>query len=225
MDNQQIQLVYRVQEVHEHCIRQLRFSPCKLLLISCAEQLCFWNVTHMRNNQVERHHQQRRSRRHKLHSATPEEDAVDAAPIAFDMDEDSPFAAGDFFPERQTAAEVPLWRNKRGNAIRPELLACIKFVGNEARQFFTDAKFSQFYAIDDEGVYYHLQLLELSRLHPPEPDLQELSERSLEKIASLQYEDLKDLRIIESPLPEDEDNAGADVVGNLCPVQEAATTS
>ncbi|KAH8375317.1 hypothetical protein KR200_007945, partial [Drosophila serrata] len=215
LDNQQIQLVYRVQDVHEHCIRQLRFSPCKLLLISCAEQLCFWNVTHMRNNQVERHQQQRRSRRHKLHSATPEEDAVDAAPIAFDMDEDSPFAAREFFPERQTPADVPLWRNKRGNAIRPELLACIKFVGNEARQFFTDAKFSQFYAIDDEGVYYHLQLLELSRLHPPEPDLQDISDRSLEKIASMQYEDLKDLRIIESPLPDDDDNVGADVVGNL----------
>ncbi|XP_017024531.1 uncharacterized protein Dark [Drosophila kikkawai] len=225
LDNQQIQLVYRVQEVHEHCIRQLRFSPCKLLLISCAEQLCFWNVTHMRNNQVERHQQQRRSRRHKLHSATPEEDAVDAAPIAFDMDEDSPFAAREFFPERQTPAEVPLWRNKRGNAIRPELLACIKFVGNEARQFFTDAKFSQFYAIDDEGVYYHLQLMELSRFHPPEPDIQELSDRSLEKIVSMQYEDLKDLRIIESPLPDDDDNAGADVVGNLDPVQDAATST
>jgi len=208
-----VQLIYSIQEVHQHCIRQLRFSPCKLLLISCAEQLCFWNVTHMRNNQMERQQNQRRSRRHKLHSVT-QEDAVDAAPIGPDIDVDLTFVAREFISESRE--EVALWRNKRGNAIRPELLACIKFVGNEASQFFTDAQFSHFYAIDDEGVYYHLQLLELSRLHPPpEPDPVEITDHSLEEIEDLQYVDLKDLRILESPLDLDEDNEGADVVGNL----------
>ncbi|XP_032571483.1 uncharacterized protein LOC6609536 isoform X2 [Drosophila sechellia] len=157
VENRKVQLIYSIEKVHEHCIRQLRFSPCKLLLVSCAEQLCFWNVTHMRNNQLEREQKQRRSRRHKQHSVT-QEDAVDAAPIAADIDEDVTFVADEFHPVNRETAE--LWRNKRGNAIRPELLACVKFVGNEARQFFTDAKFSQFYAIDDEGVYYHLQLLD-----------------------------------------------------------------
>ncbi|XP_016929946.2 uncharacterized protein Dark [Drosophila suzukii] len=213
LDNRQVQLIYSIQEVHQHCIRQLRFSPCKLLLISCAEQLCFWNVTHMRNNQMERQRNQRRSRRHKLHSVT-QEDAVDAAPIGPDIDVDLTFVAREFISESRE--EVALWRNKRGNAIRPELLACIKFVGNEASQFFTDAQFSHFYAIDDEGVYYHLQLLELSRLHPPpEPDPVEITDHSLEEIEDLQYVDLKDLRILESPLDLDEDNEGADVVGNL----------
>nr|XP_044249139.1 uncharacterized protein LOC108057150 [Drosophila takahashii] len=215
LDNRQVQLIYSIREVHDQCIRQLRFSPSKLLLISCAEQLCFWNVTHMRNNQMERDHNQRRSRRHKLHSVT-QEDAVDAAPIAGpDIDIDLTFVAREFISESRE--DLDLWRNKRGNAIRPELLACIKFVGNGASQFFTDAKFSHFYAIDDEGVYYHLQLLELSRLHPPpEPDPLEISD--LEEIEELQYEDLKDLRILESPLAvQDEDNEGADVVGNLVP--------
>ncbi|KAH8401389.1 hypothetical protein KR009_005101 [Drosophila setifemur] len=210
VDGRQIQLIYSIREVHEHCIRQLRFSPCKLLLISCAEQLCFWNVTHMRNNQVERRQNQRRSRRHKIHSVT-QEDAVDAAPIASDSDAESPFTARQSLSEKQ--AEVELWRNKRGNAVRPELLACIKFVGNESSQFFTDASFSQFYAIDDEGVYYHLQLLELSRFHPPEPDLEKITDRSLEQIGDLRYDEY--LRIIESPLSQNEDNEGADVVGNL----------
>ncbi|KAI8039647.1 uncharacterized protein LOC128254462 [Drosophila gunungcola] len=233
LENRQVHLIYSIHEVHQHCIRQLRFSPCKLLLISCAEQLCFWNVTHMRNNQMERAQNQRRSRRHKLHSVT-QEDAVDAAPIGPDVDVDPVFIAREFLSESREEA-VALWRNKRGNAIRPELLACIKFVGNEARQFFTDAKFSHFYAIDDEGVYYHLQLMELSRLHPPpqlDPHPVEISDRSLD----LQYEDLKDLRIIESPLDQDVDNEGADVVGNLVlqkasqvdeppPVQEEGTSS
>ncbi|EDX07439.1 GD11239 [Drosophila simulans] len=204
VENRKVQLIYSIEEVHEHCIRQLRFSPCKLLLVSCAEQLCFWNVTHMRNNQLEREQKQRRSRRHKQHSVT-QEDAVDAAPIAADIDEDVTFVADDFHPVNRETAE--LWRNKRGNAIRPELLACVKFVGNEARQFFTDAKFSQFYAIDDEGVYYHLQLLELSRLQPP-PDPITLEIEN-------QYEDLKNLRILDSPLMQDSDSEGADVVGNL----------
>ncbi|EDW92203.2 uncharacterized protein LOC6531700 [Drosophila yakuba] len=204
VEHGQVQLIYSIQEVHERCIRQLRFSPCKQLLVSCAEQLCFWNVTHMRNNQMEREQKQRRSRRHKKHSVT-HEDAVDAAPIAPDIDIDLTFVAHEFQPGSRETAE--LWRNKRGNAIRPELLACIKFVGNEARQFFTDAQFSHFYAIDDEGVYYHLQLLELSRLQPPpEPDPVEIAD---------QYEDLKNLRILDSPLMQDADNEGADVVGNL----------
>ncbi|XP_017049734.1 uncharacterized protein LOC108093889 [Drosophila ficusphila] len=224
LEDRQIELIYSIQEVHEHCIRQLRFSPCKLLLISCAEQLCFWNVTHMRNNQIERQQNQRRSRRHKQHNVT-QGDAVDAAPIGPDMDIDPSFIAREFLSE--TRDEMVLWRNKRGNAIRPELLACIKFVGNEAHQFFTDAKFSHFYVIDDEGVYYHLQLLELNRLHPPpEPDPVEITDHPLEEIHDLQYEDLKDLRIIESAFAEDEADEGADVVGNLileknCKVKDA----
>ncbi|XP_016988812.1 uncharacterized protein LOC108051272 [Drosophila rhopaloa] len=202
LENREVQLIYSIHKVHQHCIRQLLFSPCNLLLISCAEQLCFWNVTHMRNNQMERKQSQRRSRRHKLHSVT-QEDAVDAAPIGVYMEVDPAFIAREFLAESPEV--VALWRNKRGNAIRPELLACIKFVGNEARRFFTNAKFSHFYAIDDEGVYYHLQLLESSRLHPPpEPDPVE--------ICDLQYEDR---RIIESPIAQNVDDEGADVVGNL----------
>ncbi|XP_022226249.2 uncharacterized protein LOC111076673 [Drosophila obscura] len=216
-----IQLVYSIKGVHEHCIRQLRFSPCKLLLVSCAEQLCFWNVTYMRNNQVEQR-AIRRSRRHRQHSVT-HEDAVDAAPIVSDMSElePPPFVAYSRQPVRDTQPESELWRNKRGNAIRPELLACIKFVGNEAKQFFTDAKFSQFYAIDDEGVYYHLQLLQAK--HPPSGSTSDLE--IAERLASeMQYANLADIRIIDPTLTIGDgiDDPGADVVGDFQP--EPSTT-
>lgn len=192
-------------------IRQLRFSPCKLLLISCAEQLCFWNVTHMRNNQGEQRPNQSRSRRIKLHSV-PHEDAVDAAPIASDSDAEPPSSLPrQSFADSQREAE--LWLNKRGNADRPELLACIKFVGNEASQFFTDSTFSKFYVIDDEGVYYHLMLLDPSRLRLPEQSLEKITDRSLDQIGDLQYEEY--LRIIESPASQTEESEGADVVGDL----------
>ncbi|KAH8284541.1 hypothetical protein KR018_004010 [Drosophila ironensis] len=226
LDGGQFQLIYSIQEVHERPIRQLRFSPCKLLLISCAEQLCFWNVTHMRNNQVERRQKQRRSRRHKLHSV-PQGDAVDAAPIASDSEVETSFVAHQSLQALHHPigpTEVDLWRNKRGNADRPELLACIKFVGNEARQFYTDSRFSKFYTIDDEGVYYHLQLLDVG--HPPLPDDEaevdfgEISDRSLDQIGDLQYEEY--LRIVGSPLCQSEDGEGADVVGNIFPEKLAS---
>ncbi|XP_017148980.1 uncharacterized protein LOC108159879 [Drosophila miranda] len=221
-----IQLVYSIKEVHEQCITQLRFSPCKLLLISCGEQLCFWNVTHMRNNQIESQLAIRRSRRHRMHSVT-QEDAVDAAPIVSDMSEPPPFVSHLHQPVRDTQPEVDLWRNKRGNAIRPELLACIKFVGNKASQFFTDAKFSQFYSIDDEGVYYHLQLLETNPHMPPSGSsmhLQMAERLASEMISDMQYANLADIRIIDPPLTIGGiDDEGADVVGDLQP--ESSATS
>ncbi|XP_017078805.1 uncharacterized protein LOC108112924 [Drosophila eugracilis] len=205
LDNRQVQLIYSINNVHKHCIRQLTFSPCKLVLISCAEQLCFWNVTHMRNNQIDRDQSHRRSRRHRLHSV--DQDDVDASRIRSESYSDLSFVTCEFLSESRE--EVFLWQNKRGNAIRPELLACIKFVGNGASQFFVDDNCSRFYAIDNEGVYYNLQVLQLSRFDPPpEPD-------PVEEIEKLQY-DLKDLRILESSLSEmEDDNEGADVVGNL----------
>ncbi|EDV37408.1 uncharacterized protein Dana_GF11429 [Drosophila ananassae] len=211
LDGRQITLITSIREVHMGPIRQLRFSPCKLLLISCAEQLCFWNVTHMRNNQGEQRPNQSRSRRIKLHSV-PHEDAVDAAPIASDSDAEPPSSLPrQSFADSQREAE--LWLNKRGNADRPELLACIKFVGNEASQFFTDSTFSKFYVIDDEGVYYHLMLLDPSRLRLPEQSLEKITDRSLDQIGDLQYEEY--LRIIESPASQTEESEGADVVGDL----------
>lgn len=164
----------------------------------------------MRNNQGEQRPNQSRSRRIKLHSV-PHEDAVDAAPIASDSDAEPFSVPRQSFADSQREAE--LWLNKRGNADRPELLACIKFVGNEASQFFTDSTFSKFYVIDDEGVYYHLMLLDPSRLRLPEQSLEKISDRSLDQIGDLQYEEY--LRIIESPTIPTEDSEGADVVGNL----------
>ncbi|KAH8328889.1 hypothetical protein KR074_009897, partial [Drosophila pseudoananassae] len=210
LDDRQITLVNSIQEVHERPIRQLRFSPCKLLLISCAEQLCFWNVTHMRNNQGEQRQKPNRSRRIKLHSVA-HEDSVDAAPIASDSDTDTSMVPRHSLADSQKEAE--LWLNKRGNADRPELLACIKFVGDEARQFFTDSTFSKFYVIDDEGVYYHLILLDPGRLQLPEQSMDKITDRSLDQIGDLQYEEY--LRIVESPTGQTEDSEGADVVGSL----------
>lgn len=60
-----------------------------------------------------------------------------------------------------------LWRGKRGHGKLPELLACITFVGNKGVSLYANVDFTQFYAIDNEGVFYHLKILEFLSEYKP----------------------------------------------------------
>ncbi|KAH8420972.1 hypothetical protein KR222_000289, partial [Zaprionus bogoriensis] len=153
-----LQSLYTI--VHESSNEmKLRFSPCKQILVSCADQLCFWNVEFMRNNRVS---PKRWSKRHnqllpKGHEGCEE---VDASPW------NSTMATMEPVPKPQqlyVESKAYLWSEKRGLDKFPDKLACIRFVGNGARHFYTSLDFSQFYAIDDEGVFYHLKVLEPAR--------------------------------------------------------------
>ncbi|KAH8384633.1 hypothetical protein KR093_003777, partial [Drosophila rubida] len=159
-DKHRLQVVYTIKQGHDtQCnTMQLRFSPCKQVLISCEKQLCFWSVKYMQNNQA---NPEVRSTRHshyiqpKHHTKGREE--VDAARF-----EDNEINEQIDKYERLNAEEskVSFWSHKRGSDKLPELLACIKFVGNEARRLYTNMDFTQFYVIDDECVFYHLKVLE-----------------------------------------------------------------
>lgn len=71
--------------------------------------------------------------------------------------------------QKQKSTGIPIlssltnnpWSNKRGPSDKPELLTCIKFVGNKAEKFFANDEFTQFNTIDNEGVYYHLCVLDM----------------------------------------------------------------
>jgi len=141
---------------------QLRFSPCKQVLVSCAEQICFWNVKHMQNNQTS---PQIRSRRHNPLQKQLKSKGVEEVDAARFLDVSAELSINNVLSPQNYSIRVPenracLWADKRGNDKLPELLACIKFVGNEARHFYTSRDFTQFYVIDDEGVFYHLKVLE-----------------------------------------------------------------
>lgn len=135
---------------------KLCFSPCKQILVSCADQLRFWNVRYMQNNQVT---SKPRSTRHKQSIFGSEE--VDASAYSLETAMDQKQHTQRIAMNCETENKAYLWANKQGFENYPELLACIVFVGNEARYFYTSHDFSQFYVIDDECGFYHLKVLEL----------------------------------------------------------------
>ncbi|XP_034104469.1 uncharacterized protein LOC117568159 isoform X1 [Drosophila albomicans] len=212
-DKHRLQLIYSInQGCDTQCnIRQLRFSPCKQVLISCGKQLCFWSVKYMRNNQAI---PEVRSMRHshynppKVQSKGREE--VDAARFMDISDEQ--IVMDQLAPQYELvhAAEdrFSVWAHKRGSDKLPELLACIKFVGNEARRFYTSPDFTQFYVIDNESVFYHLKVLEFhGELKSPTQSLRVLDD----VVSARQTEQKEPLDFIDQNNEEDD---GVDVVGS-----------
>lgn len=60
-------------------------------------------------------------------------------------------------PSSNVNAKNP-WIGKTGALAKPELLSCIKFVGNVAEKIYTNNKFTKFITIDNEGEIYYLDL-------------------------------------------------------------------
>lgn len=192
---------------------QLRFSPCKQVLVSCAGQLCFWNVKHMRNNQATPEVRSRRHYQTQPQLSTKGREEVDAARfLNVSMEQSYNDLSSPQCEEfsHVTENKACLWADKRGNDKLPELLACIKFVGNEARHFYASVDFTQFYVIDDEGVFYHLKVLENSpaqslRVLDHVPDIRLIEQRQT---------------LLDEPQADDNDNEvddnndGVDVVGS-----------
>ncbi|ALC41314.1 Ark, partial [Drosophila busckii] len=172
-----LKLIYAIPEIpdrgHE---MQLRFSPCKQLLISCGDQLCFWNVKHMLNNQTT-NAPKRLSRRFRTEQKAKGCEEVDASRWTGTVEETQPCAQSPSTSTSAGAAAAPApspaynWSDKRGHAKLPALLSCIKFVGKTARHFYASDNFTQFYVIDDEGVFYHLKLLEQVQLKEDSAEL------------------------------------------------------
>ncbi|EDV98505.1 GH23155 [Drosophila grimshawi] len=186
--NDRLSHIYTIKQGHEpgHEMK-LRFSPCLQILVSCGDQLCFWSVRHMLNNQSQA----------QIHPKGCEE--VDASPCS-DQSVEQKYVMPSAGIVRDT--ETHFWKDKRGHATLPELLSSIKFVGNKARNFYTNAEFTQFHVLDDGGVFYDLNVLE-----------KYLSESYKESIAIASSRHLEALGPFVSNVNGD-DNAGIDVAGN-----------
>lgn len=167
MSEATISFLYNLQS-HTAKVFDLKFSPHAEVLVTCAEQLCFWHVPHILNNPLELGTKKRRSSRFSSQRSTDIEDAVDAVKI--DPSNGKHLQVNNMMLVNALQAATlnghtleNYWQNKRGPANKPELLACIKFVGNKAEKFYANKNFTQFNVIDNEGVYYHLTLLELDQ--------------------------------------------------------------
>lgn len=109
-----------------------------------SEQIVFWNISDIENNPLQPTGVIRKSGRF---STNKNYKPSNGSPKTLQPD----FVVENTFNP---------WSGKTGIAGKPELLSCIKFIGNSAEKLFTNDNFSRFLTIDDEGNIYHLQLVE-----------------------------------------------------------------
>lgn len=150
---------------HKQSIKDLVFSPWSsegagnnpLVLVSLAEQMCFWNIKYVINNPMDsgkRRPSRLSSRFSKLlHKWTSNGDNGDNS--TNDNESNGTITNGNGKAKHQEAS-ANYWDDKKGAPDKEELLACIKFVGNSATKLVTDKDFNQFITIDNEGDIYAL---------------------------------------------------------------------
>lgn len=154
-------------------------SNVPVILVSIAEQLCVWNVTFAINNQLDDNDgvpRRRESHRYTIYHVS--QDSIDSDDM---IDGDSAgngsppvFANGNGqcngttnghangHSNNNNNLSVNPWSGKYGASAKPELLSCIKFVGNSAKRLFANDSFVKFITIDDEGEIYHLTVNDLN---------------------------------------------------------------
>ncbi|XP_054088757.1 uncharacterized protein LOC105216922 isoform X1 [Zeugodacus cucurbitae] len=171
-----IDLLYTLKG-HNLPINSMRFSPNACVLVSCAEQICWWSM-HMAacklNNTVAVTAHDR-SDHSRFSSDSDDDDVANIQHLTLDklepiLEDISRRARYDTRPPTDVTpvddvvdyviggADDAVWKTKHGPATNCELLACIKFNGSEAQQFFANEAFTRFQTIDNGGSYYVLTL-------------------------------------------------------------------
>ena len=139
-----------ILQSHKQPITSLKFSKqpesrSPNILVSLSEQICFWNVTHVMNNQrldIFNSSSVRTSQRFSRRSYNSQsEDSVNNNLQMMSLDENP-------------------WQRKTGASGKPELLSCIKFVGRRAEKVLHFDKFGKFLTIDNEGNVYYIRVLD-----------------------------------------------------------------
>lgn len=158
---------------HGQPIKQLVFSPWPLegpesnpmVLVSLSEQMCFWNIKYVINNPLDA-----RKKKGVRRSSRFTKDAkweFSGEMMATNDNEVNENGNGNGNGTTAIAlngkhgkvghGQQDFWEDKTGASDKPELLACIKFVGNSATKLVTNAEFNRFITIDNEGDIYALQ--------------------------------------------------------------------
>ncbi|XP_035787306.1 uncharacterized protein LOC118464233 [Anopheles albimanus] len=182
-----------VLESHKHPVTALYFSNwtdpnAPHILASVGEQIVFWSVDYLVNNQK----QERRSNGVLRHSGrfpvrktlaappgdanSPTQVAINRRSIGSDSGRSTPLYGSpvqrSFLGER--FEESAHWYDKRGSTDKPHLLSCIKLVGR-AKQLIMNRDFSKFLTVDDEGFIHYLRFYKPQAsqqfLMPPPPAL------------------------------------------------------
>lgn len=148
---------------HKQPIKQLVFSPWSIegvgnnpiVLVSLAEQMCFWNIKFVINNPsldaLKANGFRRSSKRFSKEFTKLQLNANKADPHRNQGNERNGAK-----PSIAAHHHIDYWNDKTGASDKRELLACIKFVGNSATKLVTNAEFNTFITIDNEGDIYAL---------------------------------------------------------------------
>jgi hypothetical protein len=142
----------RVLESHKRPILNLTFSPWNdtegaLILLSLADSINFWNITHIQNNK-------------SGFVRVPTDEKKSRASQRFRSVSKLP-------PPSQLILETSMqnlnlqernWSSKTGLPAKRELLSCIKLIGKSAKKIVTNKDFTRFVTLDNEGNIYYLTL-------------------------------------------------------------------
>lgn len=165
-----LKLVQRLM-CHKASVNALKFSSYEntsvMILASISEEICFWNITHLLNNPIEPNSTRysQRFNRPRLPNTPEMTNSIDAIKL-----NGSPTSNGggcraksnvstfsDVQSEKTTGYKNP-WCGKSGASDKPELLSCIKFVGNSAEKLYANHAFDKFITIDNEGEIYYIRI-------------------------------------------------------------------
>ncbi|XP_067627761.1 uncharacterized protein Dark isoform X2 [Eurosta solidaginis] len=188
-----VEFLYRLNG-HHRPINAMRFSPNAYVLVSCAEQMCWWSMQMAAcklNNTLAAAKTPSRKHNSRFYSAESTESSSEDETVDASVERNIPthiFEEVSLLPHKDTrpAADLTpvldgicdmsitgrrcgadeIWKTKRGPDTHCELLSCIKFNGSEAQQFFANDAFTQFQTIDNGGGYYVLTLRDYSVPQP-----------------------------------------------------------
>lgn len=161
-DMQQLQILCS----HKQPIKQLVFSPWPLegpesnpmVLVSLSEQMCFWDIKYVINNPLDALKKKGVRRSSRFSKEVILKFNGDNSGTNDNNDINGNGTNGKVTVTNGRAYNhVDYWDNKTGASDKPELLACIKFVGNSATKLVTNRDFNKFITIDNEGDIYALQ--------------------------------------------------------------------
>lgn len=137
---------------HKNSISDLKFSPwdnsyptLPIVLASCSEKLCFWDISYAINNKIKHKNLNTKSSRYY-------------SPSKIDKSTET-------FRYPDPSAKPPdsnLWNRKKGISSKPELFACIVFNGNHVEKLCCNDSFTRFNTIDDNGGYYDFQVQQIA---------------------------------------------------------------
>ncbi|XP_053676854.1 uncharacterized protein LOC128727020 [Anopheles nili] len=165
-----------VLDSHQFPVSELYFSHWSEpgspnILISVGEQIVFWNVDYLSNNQpAESTSFVRRSGRFSTRKPIPESmlspsdrrRSFGSNHSGFSTPVQGSPVQRSFFGER--SEEWAHWYDKRGPSNKPYLLSCIKLIGRATR-LIMNREFSEFLTMDDEGYIHFLRLYQPSSNH------------------------------------------------------------